>query len=443
MPIGQQDIQSILPVLMPEMDNLVVMLVELKDHLWASHEKGTDHKMNSLGARVSLRNKVNTHWGNQSVDGGAFREPGSNDYLQAIITFAAHNISGGATGAAIQNLESPKAFGDSMEQMIALAMEVHKREMDIDFCHGSAPLGFRAKIASITSAASTGSVVVMDSEEGNRFLAENEYYVACDPTTGATHGVAGGHPLLSTSDSVTCTFGGDVTTNTDWAAADILVHKASADGENSFNRAIFGFEYFGLDSGEYFGLSKDTTTKLRGLRENANFNNVSQSLLLRGETRYKYRWNTGDQSELEAMIDAVPTAQYSAYKAMGYSLTNYLQTPGNQISKFDGAIRSISDGNRALVEDANIRPTNWFRYNKDIIKRYVFEETALWTRDGLKWRSIYSSGVSASGGVAATPGQIKDLLSWVIQGKDQMFCNNPAKMITYINLGTIGQFTGV
>lgn len=445
MPVGPQDIQSILPVLAPEMDRIVENLVELEDHLYSAHAKGEDAQINSLGARVSLRNIINANYGNQSIDGGAFREPGQNNYLQAIIAFTADNYSGGATGAAQTNLESAKAFGDSIEEMIALGVQYIKRQRDIDFCHGSAPLGFRAKVLSVTSGASTGSVVVMDPEEGNRFLDKGGCYVAVVAASGVTHGVPTGHYLQSKSDNQTCTFSGDVTANTDWGAGDILVHRADATGANSWNRAMFGFEYFGLDSGEYFGLSKDTEDKLRGLRENANNNNVSRSLLLRGETRYKYRWNPGEQgtTKLSAMVDAVPTAQYSAYTAMGYSLVQYLAQPGAAIGKFDGKINAVTDGNRVMIEDANIRPTNWFRYDRSTIRRYVFEQTGLWTRDGLKYRSIYSTGVAAASGVVASAGQIQDLTSFVIQGKEQMFCKDPAKIIWYFSLGTVGTFQGV
>ena len=445
MPIGAQDIASVLPTLIPMLDTEIEMLVELEDHWYSAHETGTDGQMNSLGARVSLRSSINPNYGNQSIDGGAFREPGQNGYLQAIIPFSADNYSGGATGAAQANLESIKSFGDSMEEMVALGVQYIKRQRDIDFAHGTFPLGFRAKVSSITSNGSSGSVVVMDAEEGNRFLDKNGCYIACHPTTGNAHGVATGHYVTSKPDAQTTNFSGNVGANTTWAAGDILVNRADATGATSFNRAIYGFEYFGLDSGEYFGLSKDTEDKLRGLRENGNGNNISRSLLLRGETRYKYRWNPGEQgaTKLSAMIDAVPTAQYSAYQAMGYNLVQYLATPGAAIKTFDAKINAVQDGNRVMIEDANIRPSNWFRYDKTTVKRYVFEKTGMWTRDGLKYRSIYSTGVGASNGVAASPGQIQDLTSFVIQGKENMFCKDPAKIIWYFNLGYTGIFNGV
>jgi hypothetical protein len=440
-----QDIPSILPALAMAMDKQVAMLVELEDHVYAMHEKGTDAEINSLGARVTLRNIINPNYGNQAIDGGAFREAGTTKYLQAIISFTADNYSLGASGAALKNIESPQFFGDSLEELLALGVQYMKRQRDIDFCHGTAPLGFRAKVLSVTSGATGGSVVVMDPEEGNRFLDEDGYYIACHPTTGAAHGVTTGHQCTGKPDTQTTNFSGDVTVNTTWAANDILVNRAAADGSSSFNRAMYGLEYLGLDSGEYFGLSKDSVSKLRGIRENANFNNVSRSLLLRGETRWRYRWNPGaaGAATLAAMIDVVPTAQMNAYKAMGFALISYLAQPGAAIPKFDANIGAVSDGNRVMIEDANIRPSMWFRYKKDIIKRYEFEPTAIWTRDGLKWRSIYSAGIAAASGVAATAGQILDLITAVIQGKEQMFNKEPPHMITYFNLGTAGLFQGV
>jgi hypothetical protein len=442
--IGPQDIASILPTLVPILDQQIEMLVELEDHWYSMHET-EDFEMNSLGARFSLRSFINPNYGNQSIDGGAFREAGQNGYLQAIVPFAADNYSGGATGAAQANLASPRAFGDSMEELVALGVEYIKRQRDIDLAHGTFPLGFRAKVKSITSNATSGSVVVMDDEEGNRFLDENGFYIACHPTTGAAHGVTTGHQVTTKTDNQITNFSGDVGAGTTWAAGDFLVNRADAEGASSFNKAMYGFEYFGLDSGEYLGLSKDTNSKLRGLRENGNGNNISRSLLLRGETRYKYRWNPGmeGRTKLTAMIDAVPTAQYAAYEAMGYNLVQYLAQPGEAIKNFDAKINAVRDGSRVMIENANIRPSNWFRYDKSTIKRGVFEKTALWTRDGQKYRSIYSSGVGAASGVAATAAQIKDLTSFVIQGKENTVCKDPAKIIWYFNIGVNGVYNGV
>lgn len=446
MPLGVSDIAAILPVLVPLIDKNIEMLVELADHVYALHEKGTDAEINSLGARVSVRNKINPNYGNNGIDGKPFREPGQNNYLQYVISFVADNYSGGITGASWANLNSAQAFGDSVNDMIATGIEYMKRQRDIDFCHGSFPTAYRAKVLSVTSGANAGSVVVMDPEEGNRFLDKDGIYIFCHPTTGLAHGVATGHQLTSKTDNQITNFLGDVTSGTTAAAGDILVNRADATGASSFNQAIYGFEYFGLDSGDYFGLSKDTEDKIRGLREPGNGNNVSRSLLLRGEVRFKYRWNPGEggRAKLSALVDIVSSAQYAIYETMGYNLTQYLGDPnGGPIKKFDAKINAVQDGGRLMIEDSNVRPSNWFRYDPRAMRRYVFEPTALWTKDGLKMRSLVSGGVAALNGMLASGGQIQDLLSWVIQGKEQMFYRNPALMITYFGLGTIGTFQGV
>ena len=69
--------------------------------------------------------------------------------------------------------------------------------------------------------------------------------------------------------------------------------------------------------------------------------------------------------------------------------------------------------------------------------------TALWTRDGLRFRSLYSAGVAAASGMPASPGQIQDLTSWVFSGKEQVVHDDPARIIMYFNLGSLGMFQGV
>lgn len=446
MPFTPADIPSILPTLELIMSKKITMLVELEDHLYNRHGRGTPEDTNSLGARVSFLTAVNGNYGNNAIDGGAFREGGSDAYAQATIGFTADNISATITGATLKNVKSASSFGDSIEQRTARMIAYVKKQRDIDLCHGTFPLGFRAKVLSVTSGANSGSTVVMDPEEGNRFLEPGAIYIACHPTTGVAHGVATGHDVLvkgGKPDKQTTLFHGDVTSGTTWAAGDILVNRADANGVASFNRAMYGFEYFLLDSGEYFGLSKDDTDLLRGLREPGNGNNVSRSLLLRGETRYKYRWNNSNDQRLDSMIDVVPFVQSSIYKTLGQDLLQYHITDGGPLQKFDGAIKKVSDGSRLMIENGNVRPSNWFRYDPSQVERYVLEETAMWGLDGLKFRTSYSSGVAALNGVAATGGSIIDQISWTIQGKEQMFMRCPAHGIWYFNLGTNGMFQGV
>lgn len=445
MPFGPTDIPSILPEMGLILDKKINLLVELEDHIYSRHSMGTPDDTNSLGARVTFITQVNGNYGNNSIDLGAFREGGSEQSQQLTITFTADNISGAIGGAALRNIKSPSHFGDGVEAKTARMVKYLKKQRDIDLCHGTFPLGFRAKVLSVTSGSSTaGSVVVMDSEEGSRFLEPGAVYVGCNATTGAAHGVTTGHPVISkNADNVTVTFQGDVTSGTTWGVGDILVNKGDATGVSSFNRAMYGFEYFLLDSGEYFGLSKDQTGLLRGIRENGNGNNISRSLLLRGEVRYKYRWNDSSDQKLDSMIDVVSFAQEAVYKTLGFDLLQYVNLQGGPLQKFNGAIKTVQDGNRLLLANGNVRPSNWFRYDPSQVRRYVLSPTKIWDEDGLKFRSTPVSGVGSSNGVPAMGGSILDQINWTIEGKEQMAMVIPAHGIWYYGLGYSGMFNGV
>ncbi len=112
---------------------------------------------------------------------------------------------------------------------------------------------------------------------------------------------------------------------------------------------------------------------------------------------------------------------------LGYALR---RIDGNATS-FDGSFLKISDGHRTLVVDANINPTVWNRVKNSTIERYEFKPTGVWDKDGLRMRAPQGNG------------SIQDSVFWVINGKEQMFCNNPAMNIQYYALGTSGVDTGV
>ena len=439
MSLGAAFVSTILPTLIPYYDKTIQDLVELKDTVYALFSKGETASVNSLGARVSLRTKVNPNFGNR-LEGNPFREPGQNSYQQLSVAYQRSSISGGMTDDVIDQIKDQNSFAESMAECIATDTMSYKRQQDIDFCLGDGSAR-RATVLSVTSGAAGGSVVVMDAVLGNRLLEQDGLYVAHDPTTGTAHGVTTGHNLTSKTDFQTTNFGGDVTSGTTWAAADIIVNRGDADGNSSWNLAIYGFTYFANDSGEYFGLSKDLTDKLRGIREPLGGNNISFSSLLRGEVRWKYRWN---ESVVPTMTDFTSEAQVSVYKNLGFQLRSFLQDPNSgPVKKFDGAIESISDGNREIIVDNNFSPSDWFRGDRKIVKHFVLEQPALWGKDGLQYRSTISTGVSASNGVAASPGQWKGLLSWIIAGKENFAALNPARFIWYSGCGTTGSFNGI
>jgi hypothetical protein len=419
--MSSETVREALPYLIPKINRAVVQTIELQDTLYSLHSKGTPKEMNSLGARQVFKLRINSNYGNPG-EGDYFREPGKHNSKQATIGFTRDGITHGVNDDYFDNVEGTDAIGGKLADLMKDNIAYVKKQRDVDFSHGTG-LGSRGKISSI-SVSGGNTTVTFDSEEGTRLLDEGETYFVVLSTTGAVHGSTSGHVLSSITSTTVAVFAGDMSAGTTAAANDILVHKATADNENSWNRALYGYEYFFLDSGPYFGLDKDTEAKLRGLRVNGGSFNVSFSLLEKGRTKWFYRWN---QQMPNNLIDAVPPAQEAAYKLLGYSLR---RVEGNATS-FDGAFTKVTDGNLTMYVNANIRPSNWFRYDPATIDRYEFCPTGIWKRDGLSMRTVQGNGSN------------KAEVYWIINGKEQMFCNNPARGIWYYSLGTSGVDTGV
>lgn len=410
-------VRQALPYLYPKINQAVVQTVELEDTNYSLHAKGQAKEINSLGARVAFKLRVNTNYGNNS-SGGYFREPGHHQAKQAVIGFTRDNIAHGVDGDYFDNIEGTDAIGGKLKELMRDDVLYMKKQRDIDFCHGDGT-GTRGTVSSITGT----TVVTFTSEEGTRFLDVGETYFF-HASDGTQHGATAGHPLASIDSTTQGTFTGALTDNTDVTAGDVAVHKGSADGESSFNRALYGYEKFFLATGEYFGLDKDAEPNLRALRVPAGGKMVSFSLLEKGITKWMLRWNSG---EPQGLIDAVPPSQYAAYKLLGYGLRRVTENA----RKFDGAFTKVSDGDRTMYINANIRPTNWFRYMKEIIERFEFKATGLWRMDDLTMRTPQANGSNA------------DAVYWIINGKEQMFCSNPAKGIWYSGLGVSGVDTGI
>lgn len=417
--MGVEAVRQALPYLIPKINRAVINTIELEDTCYSMHAKGQAKEINSLGARVTFKLGVGNNYGNNS-SGGYFREPGHHKAKQATIGFARDNIAHGVDGDYFDNVEGTDAIGGKLKELMRDNVLYIKKQRDIDFCHGNGQ-GVRGTVLSTTPGAT--SVVVFTSEEGTRFLDEGAIYMFHDPTDGTQHGVAAGHTLNSIDSTIQATFAGNTDDNTNVAVGDVAVNKASADGESSFNRAIYGYEHFFLDTGPYFGLDKDTDAKIRGLRINQSANMVSFSGLEKGITKWMYRWNSG---EPQGLIDVTSPAQYSAYKLLGYNLRRVTENA----RKFDGAFTKVSDGDRELIIDANIRPTNWFRYDKSTIERFEFKPTGIWKMDDLTMRAPQGNG------------SIQDSVFWIINGKEQMFDNNPGRGLWY-TFSTTGLETGI
>lgn len=419
--MSAETVREALPYLIPRINKAVVMTIELQDTNYSLHSKGTPKEMNSLGARQVFKLRINSNYGNPG-EGDYFREGGKHNSKQATIGFTRDGITHSVNDDYFDNVEGTDAIGGKLADLIKDNIAYMKKQRDVDFCHGTG-LASRGKIASI-SVSGGNTTATFDSEEGTRLLDEGEIYFAVTAAAGTVHGSTSGHKLLSITSTTVAVFEGDMSSGTTVAANDILVHKATADNENSWNRALYGYEYFFNDSGPYFGLDRDTESKLRGLRVNGGGFNVSFSLLEKGRTKWFYRWN---QQMPNNLIDATSPAQEAAYKLLGYSLRRVEGTA----SSFDGAFTKVTDGNLTMHVNANIRPGNWFRYDPATIDRYEFKETGIWKRDGLTMRTVQGNGSN------------KAEVYWIINGKEQMFCNNPARGVWYYNLGTSGVDTGI
>jgi hypothetical protein len=416
--MSSEAIAQALPHLIPKINKAITQTIELKDTMYSMHSKGTPKEMNSLGARVIFKLGINSNYGNQG-EGDWFREPGHHRVKQATIGFTRDNTSHGVNGDYFDNIEGTDAIGGKLAELMKDDVANIKKQRDIDFCHGDGK-GTRGTVLTLSGT----TIINFEATEGTRFLDEGEIYFFVHPTSGAVHGEITGHLLVTINSSTQATFVGSTTAGTSVAAADLVVHKATADNETSFNRAIYGYEYFFLDSGAYFGLDKDADAKLRGLRVNGSSLNVSFSLLEKGITKWMYRWNDPAPSNL---IDVIPPAQAAAYKLLGYTLRRI----DGKARSFDGAINQVSDGDREMFIDANIRPSNWFRYDRATIDRYEFKATGVWKRDSLGMRAVQGNGTN------------KDEVFWIIDGKEQMFDSNPARGIWYYGLGYAGVDIGI
>ena len=422
------DVQRALPYLKVPLSESIVDAMELKNTSIAIFDKGKPQMMNSKGARQVVEIQTNPAYGYQP-EGGFFREAGSHKAVEYLIGFSRFHISGGVNGDYFANI-SKQSIGPTIAMLIGRDLKVLKRQLNIEFCHGTG-LGQRGKLpASGSNISVTAGVttVTFDGEEGTRFLDVGATYFVHDPVAGTQRcsTVTNGFDCTSITDTTHAVFNGDMTSGASAVAnGDIFVFKATVDNQSSFNRALFGFEYFFGNSGMYFGLSKDTIDKIRGIKIDGTTDNVNHGLLQKGITRFKYRWNEDAVDSFH--VDFIPPAQEAAYMLLGYPLRRVQSDD----AKYDGAFKTVTDGNRTMVIDAHIRPSNWFRVDKNTIFRYPFKEIAVWDLDGLQMRAPQGSG------------SIQDRVFWVLDGKGQYACINPARNVWYFNLGTSGVDTGV
>lgn len=410
------DVRAALPYIVPKLNPTIQMVVELGDTMYSKHAKGTPQDINFLGARVNFTVFVNSNYGNM-LDAGYFREGGGHVTKQAVVGFTHDSIAHQVSADYFTGMKGAKAIGGSIASLMKQNIAKVKKERDVDFCRGDGT-GTRAIVSSVTSS----TVLVMDSADGARYIdadaTRGEIYFFHHPTTFVQHGATAGHRALSKSGN-TVTWSGDLTDNTDVAANDIIVHKGGADNVSSINKAIFGYEHFFTTGGEYFGLDRDVDTLLNANVVDAGGAMLSFSLLEKGQTKWFYRWN---EAAPDNLCDVLPPCQEAAYKLKAYGLRRI----DASTTSFDGAIKKITDGGHVAYIDANVRNTNWFRYDPATIERYEFRPTGIWDDDGLQMRAPQGNG------------SVQAVLFWIIAAAEGMFCNNPARGIAYSNLGVAG-----
>lgn len=420
--MAYDDVRAALPYLTPILNPTIQTVVELKDTMYSVHAKGQAKDVNFLGARMVFKVFVNSNYGNQ-LDAAYFREGGGHVAKQAVISFTHDSVTHQVSADYFHGMKGAKAIGGSIAELMKDNIAYMKKQRDIDFCRGDGT-GTRGVVSSITGT----TVVTFDSADGARFIdahsTNGEYYFfhANDPTNNyPQHGATVGHKALSKSGN-DVTFNGNLTDNTDVAAGDLAVHKGTADGVSSINKAIYGYEHFFTSGGAYYGLDRDIDPLLNSNVVDAGGQMLSFSLLEKGQTRWFYRWN---ESAPDGLCDVMPPCQEAAYKLKAYGLRRIDATT----TTFDGAIKKITDGGHTAYIDANVRNTRWFRYQMDTIERYEFRPTGIWDDDGLQLRAPQGNG------------SIQAVLFWIISGAEQMFGNNPAKGIAYTSIGTSGLVT--
>src|SRR5215831_16892111 len=211
------DVQRALPYLKVPLSESIVDAMELKNTSIAIFDKGKPQMMNSKGARQVVEIQTNPAYGYQP-EGGFFREAGSHKAVEYLIGFSRFHISGGVNGDYFANI-SKQSIGPTIAMLIGRDLKVLKRQLNIEFCHGTG-LGQRGKLP-----ASGSNIPVAATQR-------------CSTVTN-------GFDCTSITDTTHAVFAGDMTSGASPVAnGDIFVSKATADNQSSFNRALFGFDYF-------------------------------------------------------------------------------------------------------------------------------------------------------------------------------------------------------
>lgn len=416
------DAARALPYLKAPLNNAITVATEQKNNTSSMFDKGKPKKVNLRGAREVIKIQYNPNVG-ASAGGAIFREPGTGRSIELLIAFMRDNISGGEDGDFWDNV-ALDSIGPTMAELVADDLASLKKIRNILFCHGDGK-GTMGTLAGAPAESGGNSTVTFTTEEGNRFIDEDGIYFVHVPATGVQHGVLTGHRCIKKIGTTQALFEGLMSTGSASTTGDVLVHKGTADNKSSFMKWHYGFEYFFATSGIYFNIDKDDISQMRGLQVDGGSEMISHSVMEKGLTKFKYRWN--DNEMMANHVDFVPPSQEAAYKLLGVPL----RIVDGNAKHYDGAFKTVTDGDRKMVVDAHIRPTNWFRVDMNTIFLYELLKTGLWDKDGLQARAPQSNG------------SIADAIAWIINGKRNYACTNPGRNVWYKNLGTSGVDTGV
>jgi len=422
--MGYADVVKALPYLRAPLNNSIEVATEQKNNTSSLFDKGKPKKTNARGAREVIKIQYNPNVG-ASASGAYFREPGSGRAIELIVGYMRDSITGGEDGDYWDNVERD-SVGPTMANCIADDLATLKKIRNILFCFEGNAKGTLAVIAAGGIAVAGGNTTLtFTTEVGNRFIDVEGIYMVHNPNTLQQKGVLTGHKCLAKIGTTQALFEGDMTAGTATVAGDILVHKGTADNKSSIMKWHYGFEYFFGISGMYFNIDRDLISEMRALQVDLGGEMVSHSALQKGLTKYKYRWN--EQQFIGTHTDFIPPSQEAAYMLLGYPLRMVEGTA----MKYDGAFKMVTDGDRKMVIDAHFRPSNWFRVDTSTIFLYELLKTGLWDKDGLQGRAPQGNG------------SIQDAVFWIINGKRNYACINPAKNIWYKNAGSAGVETGV
>lgn len=422
MAIDINDVQAIMPMIALKVGQKIGEAIALPDRAAGYFRKGTPRETNAKGAREYIEIQENNQVGSTGED-GVFLEGGGYRYIELLIGANTIHISGKVTGSQIRNLPSVKAAGLSVAKLMMKDARVARNWDNINVCRGDGVWSHGTIVSISVSGGKT--TVTFDSVNGSFYVKVGANYFVHHPTTIALKGGGVTFKCLSKPSKTTAVFEGDMSAGTTAAANDILVPKATADGQSAINRAARGFAYWAATSGDYFGADRDTIDLIRGLRVNGGTDMVSHPLLEQGNSVHYFR-NGDENSDTSSFTDFISPTQREAYLLNAYGARR-LDTEAYQ--NYDGAAKMRGDGGRRTIVDKYLPDTTWDRLKAEAVRRFVLQEMAVWDLDGKKFRTIPANNST------------RDSIMWTMHGEHNYAGLEPWNHIQFFALGTSGVTT--